>query len=160
MPGRSAPPMPLRPADVMQQRVDERAARVPGRRVHDHARRLVDDDEVVVFVEDRERQRFGRAASPRAGAGTSTSIVESGRDDERRAWRGRADDADVPVVESAAGPATATAPGRCAREELIEALPASSVRRDDDSDAAMRALRVCAGGMSRAPRRAPQPPAA
>ena len=31
---------------VMEQRVHERAARVAGRRMHDHARRLVDDDEV------------------------------------------------------------------------------------------------------------------
>ena len=47
------------PVDVVQERVDERARRVPGGRVHDHARRLVDDHEVVVLVEDRERERFG-----------------------------------------------------------------------------------------------------
>ena len=45
--------------DVVQQRVDERAAGMPGRRMHDHARRLVDDDQVVVLVEDGQRQRFG-----------------------------------------------------------------------------------------------------
>ena len=45
--------------DVVEQRVHQRAARVPGGRMHDHARRLVDDDEVVVLVEDRQRQRFG-----------------------------------------------------------------------------------------------------
>ena len=45
--------------DVMEERVDERAARMPGGRVHDHAGRLVDDDEVAILVEDRQRQRFG-----------------------------------------------------------------------------------------------------
>ena len=45
--------------DVMQQRVDQRAARVAGRRMHDHPGRLVDDDEVRVLVEDRQRQRLG-----------------------------------------------------------------------------------------------------
>ena len=49
--------------DVMQQRVDQRAARVAGRRVHDHARRLVDDDQVVVLVDDRQRQRLGCGAA-------------------------------------------------------------------------------------------------
>ena len=39
--------------DVVQQRVDQRAARVAGGRVHDHPGRLVDDDEVGVLVEDR-----------------------------------------------------------------------------------------------------------
>ena len=33
--------------DVMEQRVDQRAAGVSGGRMHDHARRLVDDDEVA-----------------------------------------------------------------------------------------------------------------
>ena len=32
--------------DVVEQRVDQRSARVAGRRMHDHAGRLVDDDEV------------------------------------------------------------------------------------------------------------------
>ena len=45
--------------DVVQQRVDQRAARMAGRRMDDHPGRLVDDDEVVVLVEDRQRQRFG-----------------------------------------------------------------------------------------------------
>ena len=45
--------------DVVQQRVDQRAARMARRRMDDHPRGLVDHDEVVVLVEDRQRQRFG-----------------------------------------------------------------------------------------------------
>ena len=41
---------------VVQQRVDQRAARMPGGRVHHHARRLVDDDEVC---DPRTRRRAG-----------------------------------------------------------------------------------------------------
>ena len=44
--------------DMMQQGVDEGSARVPGGRMHDHASRLVDDDDIVVLVQDRERQLF------------------------------------------------------------------------------------------------------
>ena len=61
--------------DVMEQRVDQRAARVPGRRMHDHARRLVDDDEVAVLVEDRQRQRFGLRRRRRPARASSTAIA-------------------------------------------------------------------------------------
>ena len=44
--------------EVMEQRVDERAARVSGRRMHDHAGRLVDDGEIPILIHDGERQRF------------------------------------------------------------------------------------------------------
>ena len=40
---------------VVQQGVDDGAGLVAGRRVHGDARRLVDDDQVGVFVEDGER---------------------------------------------------------------------------------------------------------
>ena len=43
---------------VVQERVDERAARVAGGRMHDHARRLVHDDQVAILVDDRQRQGF------------------------------------------------------------------------------------------------------
>ena len=45
--------------DVVEQRIDERAARVAGGGMDDHARRLVDDDEIVVLIQDGQRQRFG-----------------------------------------------------------------------------------------------------
>jgi hypothetical protein len=44
--------------DVMKQRVHQRAGVMSCRRMDDHPRRLVDDDEVGVLVEDRQRQRF------------------------------------------------------------------------------------------------------
>ena len=37
---------------VLEQAVDERAARVPRRRMHDQAGRLVDNDQVLVLVGD------------------------------------------------------------------------------------------------------------
>src|SRR5690349_1113522 len=39
---------PAEAGDMMEQRVDERAARMPGRRMHDHAGRLVDDGDVGI----------------------------------------------------------------------------------------------------------------
>ena len=49
---------------MMQQGVDDGAGLATGRGVHGDARRLVDDDQVGVFVEDGERnglrQRDGR----------------------------------------------------------------------------------------------------
>ena len=53
---------PAHPADAGQagaamgdQRVDQRAGLVAGRRMHHEALRLVDDDDVVVLVDDIER---------------------------------------------------------------------------------------------------------
>ena len=45
---------------VVQQGVDQGAALVARRRVDHHARRLVDDDQILVLVDDRERQILGR----------------------------------------------------------------------------------------------------
>ena len=50
---------PAQIVDVMEQRVHERAARVAGRRVHHHARRFIDDDQVLVLVDNGQGQRFG-----------------------------------------------------------------------------------------------------
>ena len=55
--------------DMVEQRVDQRAARVAGRRVHDHAGRLVDDDEVGVLIEDRAAAAPQAAASGRQARG-------------------------------------------------------------------------------------------
>jgi hypothetical protein len=44
---------------VMEQRVDERAARVPGAGMDHQAGRLVDHHDVRIVVQDAERQRFG-----------------------------------------------------------------------------------------------------
>ena len=56
MPGRMTPPMPESDgAAVGDQRIDQRAGGVPGRGMHGEALGLVDDDEVRVLVDDRER---------------------------------------------------------------------------------------------------------
>ena len=44
--------------DVVQQCVDESAARVPGRGMDDHSCRLVDDDDIGILIQDGQRQRF------------------------------------------------------------------------------------------------------
>ena len=48
-----------RAADVVEERVDERARPVLVRRVHDHPRGFVDHDQVVVLVDDVKRDRLG-----------------------------------------------------------------------------------------------------
>ena len=58
-PGRFSPPMPLRSSTWCSSALTSVPLGMAGRRMHDHPRRLVDDDEVAVLVEDGERQRFG-----------------------------------------------------------------------------------------------------
>ena len=61
MPGRLTPPIPARLGpQCAKQRVDERAVRVAGRRMHDHAGRLVDDDQMRILEADVERDRLRR----------------------------------------------------------------------------------------------------
>ena len=45
-------------AAMRQQRVDQRAVRIAGRRVHDHPGRLVDHDQVRILEADIERDRL------------------------------------------------------------------------------------------------------
>ncbi len=45
--------------DVVEERVDQRAPRVPGGRMDDEAGGLVEDEEVAILVEDGERQVLG-----------------------------------------------------------------------------------------------------
>ena len=51
----AADPRQTRPA-MRDQPIDEGAVLVPRRRVHDEPRRLVDDDEILVLMDDGERQ--------------------------------------------------------------------------------------------------------
>src|SRR6266568_3996029 len=44
---------------MVEQGIDERPARMAGRRVDDHICRLVDDDDVRILIPDRQGQRFG-----------------------------------------------------------------------------------------------------
>ena len=56
MPGRATPPMPVELLAAMgDQRVDQRAVGIAGRRMDDKARRLLDDDEVLVLVNHSKR---------------------------------------------------------------------------------------------------------
>src|SRR5262245_30570518 len=45
--------------DVMEQRVDERSARMARCRMDDHTSRLVDNDQIMILVEDWKWERFG-----------------------------------------------------------------------------------------------------
>ena len=45
---------------MRDQRIDQRAGLVPGRRMHDESLGLVDDDDVVVLVDDIERDILAR----------------------------------------------------------------------------------------------------
>jgi hypothetical protein len=58
--GSAFAPDPTEVVDMVQERIDQGTIRVTCGRMHDHARRLVDDDEVAVFVHDVNRQRLGR----------------------------------------------------------------------------------------------------
>ena len=59
MPGRSSPPTPLRSLTWCSSAFTSVPLRVPGRRMHDHPRRLVDHDDVGVLVDDAQRQASG-----------------------------------------------------------------------------------------------------
>ena len=82
--------------DVMQQRVDQRARRVAGAGVHDHARRLVDDDDIRVLVQDLERRRLGLDGGRRRRRGVSTTMRSPSRT-ARLGFASRAATAHVPV---------------------------------------------------------------
>ena len=91
------------PADPAGQRLRQRARAVPARRVDDDARRLVDDEQVLVLVGDRER-RVGAV-----GAGRRRLAARRPRPARRRRARG---------AWRAAAPSTVTWPpsiSRCAR---------------------------------------------
>ena len=56
MPGRASPPMPVSDVAAMgDQRVDQRAVGIARGRMDDEPGRLVDDDEILVLVDDVER---------------------------------------------------------------------------------------------------------
>ena len=56
----AGPPLPADAGEAVaavgEQGVDERAVLVPGGWVHDHAARLIDDDEVIVLIHHVQRQ--------------------------------------------------------------------------------------------------------
>ena len=72
MPGRATPPMPESGAAMGDQRIDQGAVGIAGRRMHHQAGRLVDHDQVVVFIDDLERNILALRQGG-AGGGTVTS---------------------------------------------------------------------------------------
>ena len=62
-------------AAMGDQRVDQRAGLVAGGRMHDQPLRLVDDDDVVVLIDDIERDILALRAPARTASGTSIVIV-------------------------------------------------------------------------------------
>ena len=85
MPGRATPgdPAVLGAAGPREQRVDQRVAVVmAGRRVDDEPGRLVDDEQVVVLVDDRQRDvGLGLEVERRPARGTSSAELGPGVDD-------------------------------------------------------------------------------
>jgi hypothetical protein len=60
---------------VREQRVDERAARVPRRRVHDDAGGLVDDEQMLVLVGDADVDRLGLQLRRGFGGGLELELL-------------------------------------------------------------------------------------
>ena len=71
MPGRSSPPMPLRSSTWWSSALTSVPASWPAAGMDHHSRRLVDDDDVSILIEDVERQILGHASAA-TGAGMST----------------------------------------------------------------------------------------
>ena len=70
IPGRSRPPIPESvPPQWCSSAFTSVPSGAPGRGMHHEARRLVDDDEIGVLVDDVERDRLGRRAPIGPGAG-------------------------------------------------------------------------------------------
>ena len=63
-------PHALRPAprrqrlSASEERIHQRPRPVPGRGMHHHPRRLVDDHQILVLIDDADRDRFGKDLTP------------------------------------------------------------------------------------------------
>src|SRR5690606_35269472 len=85
-------------AAMMDERVDQRARPVAGAGMHDEARRLAKDDQVVVLVEHVERDVFGlRLGIARLRQGDLDAVA--GMDLALRLAYGRAVDAHGPFLD-------------------------------------------------------------
>jgi hypothetical protein len=113
---------PREPAGVVEQRVDQRAVGVAGRRVDDQAGRLVDDDEVLVLEEDRQRDVLGDRAGRRGRRDRDLDDVAEAELGPRLRRRDAAD-RDVAVVDQPAdlrAGQRVVAPGQGLGEERVE----------------------------------------
>ncbi|MEO5823375.1 MAG: hypothetical protein ABIT71_22965 [Vicinamibacteraceae bacterium] len=118
-----APAAP-RVRQMREQRVHQRAGWIPARRMHDQAGRLVDGQQRVVFIEDRERPGFGDMP-----ARLELRQVERDRLAEaealRRPRRRHAIDLDAPLADPRREPRPRQ-PGRVGQarhEQPIQPLP-------------------------------------
>ena len=84
----------------MQQCVDQRAVGIAGCRMNHHTGRLVDDDEVIVLVQDVERNLLGLRGC-RFGRGNENRIGFAGGDLLLAGRRGLVPEADLPVADQA-----------------------------------------------------------
>ena len=127
MPGRSSPPMPLRSEMWCSSALTSVPDGVTRAGMHDHARRLVDDDDVGILVKDLERHRLGFGGSGRGrreGRRQCDLPSRTARFGLRRRARRRARDR----LRSASGSATAN--GRRGRRPEIDrgAVPRTQER--------------------------------
>ena len=123
----SGPPRLLAAGRAPVQRLRERAGAVPAGGVDDDAGRLVDDEQVLVLVGDRERRRRRARTSLGSGAGSS-HLDPLARLDRRDAWGASA---------RRPGPArrrSGSAPGRAIRAARRESGRAACRRSRPDRD--------------------------
>ena len=111
------------------ERVDERAARMPRRRMHDEPGRLVDHDEVVVLVDDRERDRLRLRLGRHRRRHDERDARARARLERRIAHDGVVD-GDAPVADQRLQ-AAARQVGEGARQDAVEPLRRAIVRDDE-----------------------------
>ena len=121
---------------VREDRVHQRRRRVPRRRMHRHARRLVDREQVGVLVEHVERDRLGLRRRLGAGGGTSTRDALPRLEPQRRLGRARRRRAIRAVVDQPLHP-RARQRRHAPRDEHVEPL----ARRVGDELSRLRAWR-------------------
>jgi hypothetical protein len=114
-------------AAAVEQRVHERAAGMTGRRVDDEPGRLVDDDEILVLVQHRERDRLRLGGSGDRFGRLGVDALAGG-DALCRAC-GAAADARAPLVDPAPRLRARDAGER--RERLIGAEPREVVAHEE-----------------------------
>ena len=116
-------------AAMGDERVDERAARMPRRRMHDEPGRLVDHDEVVVLVDDRERNRLRLRLGRHDRRHDERDARARARLERRIAHNGIVD-GDAPVADQRLQ-AAARQVGEGARQDAVEPLRRAILRHDE-----------------------------
>ena len=131
-------------AAMGDERVDERAARMPRRRMHDEPCRLVDHDEVVVLVDDRERDRL-RLRLGRRRRRHDERDARPGARLERRIAHDSIIDGDAPVADQRLQ-AAAREVGKGARQDAVKPVGRAILRHDEFAPATPRPAGTAASG--------------